>query len=129
MAGRDRLINATAEAALLGGLMLANEQIIEVSDRVKPDDFADALNGRIYTAMLSFAAVGKAATAVPLRPPFANDSEARYGASLEVLVASPEVQRAVSSLAEQDSACAELRVVRELGRAVWREKGGSSVDV
>src|SRR3546814_489121 len=78
-----------------------------------PDDFADALNGRIYTAMLRFAAVGKAATAVTLRPLFANDSEARYGAYLEDLVASPAVKSAVSSLAEQVSDFAARRMVRE----------------
>src|SRR3546814_14574164 len=99
----------------MGGLMLANEQMIEVAYRFKPDDFADALNGRIYTAMLRFAAVGKAATAVTLRPLFANDSEARYGAYLEDLVASTAEKRAVSSLAEQVSAFAARRL--EIGRA------------
>src|SRR3546814_13472109 len=63
--------------------------------------------------MLRFAAVGKAATAVTLRPLFANDSEARYGAYLEDLVASPAVKSAVSSLAEQVSDFAARRMVRE----------------
>src|SRR3546814_19712955 len=63
--------------------------------------------------MLRFAAVGKAATAVTLRPLFANDSEARYGAYLEDLVGSRGVKSAVSSLAEQVSDFAARRMVRE----------------
>lgn len=113
MAGGDRLINATAEAALLGGLMLDNEQIVEVSDRVKPEDFADALNGRIYSVMLRFAAKGMRADAVTLRPLFVNDSEARYGAYLDDLVASPAVKSATRALAEQVSDFAARREVRE----------------
>lgn len=109
----DRLVNATAEAALLGGLMLDNEKIVEVSDRVKPDDFADALNGRIYNALLRFAAKGMRADAVTLRPLFVNDSEARFGAYLEDLVASPAVKSAVDALADQVSDFAKRRDVRE----------------
>lgn len=113
MSRSDRLINAMAEAALLGGMMLDNDQIIAVSDRVKPDDFADALNGRIYSAMLRFAAKGMRADAVTLRPLFQADSDARYGAYLEDLVASPAVKGATEALADQVADLAARRAVRE----------------
>jgi len=109
----DRLINPTAEAALLGGLMLDNDRIIGVADRVKPDDFADALNGRIYSAMLRFAAKGMRADAVTLRPLFASDGDCRYGDYLGDLVEAPAVKGAIDALADQVADLAGRRGVRE----------------
>ena len=113
MSGGDRLINATAEAALLGGLMLDNERIVGVADRVKPDDFGDKLNGRIYSVMLRFSAKGMRADAVTLRPLFANDGDARYGEYLDDLVAAPAVKSAVEALADQVADLAGRRTVRD----------------
>lgn len=108
----DRLINEVAEAALLGGLMLDNEKIIAVADLVAPDDFSDALNGRIYSAMLRFAAKGMKATAITLRPLFASDGDARYGEYLNDLVSAPAVRNAIDSLAAQVADLASRRTVR-----------------
>lgn len=98
---------------MLGGLMLDNEKIVGISDRVKPDDFADALNGRIYTAMLRFAAKGMRADALTLRPLFANDSDARFGDYLDDLVASPAVRGAIDALADQVAELSARRAVRD----------------
>lgn len=113
MSAGDRLINALAESALLGGLMLDNERIIGVADRVRPDDFGDKLNGRIYSAMLRFAAKGMRADAMTLRPLFANDGDARYGEYLDDLVAAPAVKSAIEALADQVADLAGRRTVRD----------------
>ena len=107
----DRLVNTVAEAGLLGALMLDNTSIVGVSDRVKPDDFADALHGRIYTAMLRFAAKKMRADAVTLRPLFASDGDARYGDYLDDLVEAPAVRGAVEGLADQITDLAARREV------------------
>ena len=109
----DRLVNAVAEAALLGGLMLDNSRIVPVSDRVRPADFADPVNGRIYNAMLRFAAKGMRADATTLRPLFATDGDARYGDYLDDLVAAPAVKEAIDSLADQVSDLAGRRELRQ----------------
>ena len=111
--GGDRLVNTVAEAALLGGLMLDNDLVIGVSDRVKPDDFADALHGRIYTAILRFRSKGMRADAVTLRPLFATDSDARYGDYLNDLVEAPAVRGAVDAQADQIADLAGRRAVRQ----------------
>lgn len=116
MSGGDRLVNTVAEAALLGGLMLDNDRIVGVADRVKPEDFADALNGRIYSALLKFAAVHKRADAMTLRPLFLNDGDARYGDYLDDLVAAPAVRSAIDSLADQVADLAGRRDVRDVLR-------------
>jgi replicative DNA helicase len=111
MSGGDRLVNIIAEAALLGGLMLDNSRIVPVADRVRPGDFADAVNGRIYNVMLRFAAKGMRADATTLRPLFANDGDARYGEYLDDLVAAPAVKEAIDSLADQVTNLAARRDV------------------
>lgn len=117
MSGGDRLINPTAEAALLGAMMIDNRLILEVADRIAPEDFADALNGRIYQTMLRFAASGKQASAITLQPIFMNDGDSRYGAYLHDLVEAPAVVTAAPSLADQVSDLSARRKVRDTLRA------------
>lgn len=49
--------NIEAEAALLGGLMLANNAIDRIADVLGPDDFAEPLHGRIYSAIIKEASL------------------------------------------------------------------------
>jgi replicative DNA helicase len=97
----DRLVNATAEAALLGAMLLENQLVTELSDRVIPEDFGDPVHGRIMSAMLKFAAVGKPSTALTLRPVFAHDGDAQYGDYLEQLIEAPAVVAAAEGIADQ----------------------------
>lgn len=108
----DRLVNPTAEAALLGGMLLDNKLIVELADRVQPADFGDALHGRIYSAMLRFANKGMRADALTLRPIFATDGDAQYGAYLEQLIESPAVVEAATGIAEQVADLAARRKAR-----------------
>ncbi|HUA13367.1 MAG TPA: replicative DNA helicase [Candidatus Sulfotelmatobacter sp.] len=45
--------NAEAEASLLGALIIDSESIVKIADRIKPSDFYDKKNERIYEAILS----------------------------------------------------------------------------
>jgi replicative DNA helicase len=84
--GADLLTNIDAEAALLGAMMIDNTIITNWADRLKVDDFAEALHGRIYAALLRFSAKGANASAIALRPIFAMDEEAMGGEYLNRLV-------------------------------------------
>ncbi len=65
--------NAEAEAMLLGGLMLANQTIDQVADRLLPEDFSEPLMGRIYSAIVREHALRRPVTPVTLRPYFTDD--------------------------------------------------------
>src|SRR5690349_4436666 len=43
------IASVEAEAALLGAMMQFNDTIDRVADRLKPEDFAEALHSRIYS--------------------------------------------------------------------------------
>jgi replicative DNA helicase len=113
---QDRLINQTAEAALLGAMMLDVGLVVELSDKVMPDDFGDPLHGRIYSAMLRFSAKGMRADAMTLRPIFQTDSDAQYGAYLDQLVEAPAVVAAAPAIAEQVADLAARRKARDAMR-------------
>lgn len=110
---QDRLINQTAEAALLGAMMIDVGLVTELADKVQPDDFGFPLHGRIYSAMLRFSAKGMRADAMTLRPVFAGDSDADYGAYLDQLVEAPAVVVAAAGIAEQVADLAARRKARE----------------
>ena len=112
----DRLINATAEAALLGAMLLENRLITETADRVVADDFGDALHGRIFTAMQKFSAKGMRADALTLRPLFQNDGDAQYGAYLDQLVENPAVLAGAMAIADQVRDFSARRKVRDAFR-------------
>lgn len=114
---QDSLVNATAEAALLGAMMIDVGLVTELSDKVMPEDFGDPLHGRIYNAMLRFSAKGLRADAMTLRPVFAGDSDAQYGAYLDQLVEAPAVVAAAPAIAEQVADLAARRKARDAMRA------------
>lgn len=97
----DRLVNSVAEAALLGAMMIDNRVVTEWCDRLRAEDFADPLHGRIYTAMLRFQAKGMRADALTLLPVFQQDSAARYGDYLHELVESPAAVAGANAIANQ----------------------------
>ena len=109
----DRLVNPTAEAALLGAMMLDGQLVTSLSDRVTPEDFGDPLHGRIFSAMLRFAAKGLRADALTLRPIFAANSDSQYGAYLEQLVDSPAVVAAAPAIADQVADLSARRKTRD----------------
>lgn len=93
-------------------MLIECQLVTELSDKVLPDDFGDPLHGRIYSAMLRFSAKGMRADAMTLRPVFASDSDAQYGAYLDQLVDSPAVVAAAAAIAEQVADLAARRKAR-----------------
>lgn len=57
-----------AEAMILGGLMIHNVLIDRVCELVKPEDFFEPLHGRIFEAIVSQSAIGRAPSPVTLAP-------------------------------------------------------------
>lgn len=113
---QDRLVNQTAEAALLGAMMIDVGLVVQLADKVLPEDFGDPLHGRIYSAMLRFSGKGMRADAMTLRPVFATDADAQYGGYLDQLVEAPAVVAAASAIAEQVADLAARRKARDAMR-------------
>lgn len=71
----DPLINPEIEAALLGGIMSNNAMIDYVADIVSAEDFASPVLGRIYSAIVHEASLGRAANPVTIKGYFEGDAE------------------------------------------------------
>ena len=65
--------NIEAEQALLGAILINNEAIDRIGDRLKAEHFFDPLHGRIFGALRHYAATGKSATPITLKPLFVNE--------------------------------------------------------
>lgn len=110
----DRLTNIPAEAALLGAMLIDNKLVGALSDQVNIGIFADALHGRIFSALMRFHAKGMAANSLTLRPIFQNDSDADYGNYLDTLVDNDVVTVGAASFAAQLVDMAARRAVRDV---------------
>lgn len=113
MTHNDPLVNVAAEAVVLGGMLIQNRLIVEFSDRLKSEDFAEPLHQRIYSALLRFNAKGATASAVSLRPVFMMDPDADSGRYLDALVDSPAAVESVPDLVEQVTDLAARRRGRD----------------
>lgn len=69
------IANVEAEAGLLGALMSENSLIDTIAERVAPEQFYEAVHGRIFSAIVKERALGRAANPVTLRPYFADDEQ------------------------------------------------------
>ncbi|TWD09799.1 MULTISPECIES: replicative DNA helicase [unclassified Sphingobium] len=69
----NTLRNVESEAAIIGALLIDNRSIDRTADRLSPDDFSEALHGRIYSAIVREASLGRAANPVTLRPYLTDD--------------------------------------------------------
>ena len=67
--------NVEAECALLGGIMCENRLIDRVADIVTAEDFAEAVCGRIYSAILREHGFNRAANPITLKPYFDEDAQ------------------------------------------------------
>lgn len=65
--------NVEAEAALIGAMLMDNRWIDRAADRLQPDDFFEALHGRLFSALVKEAATGRTVTAVTIKPYFEDD--------------------------------------------------------
>lgn len=65
--------NVDAEAALIGAMLMDNRWIDKAADRLNPDDFFEALHGRLFAALIKEAATGRVVTTVTIKPYFDDD--------------------------------------------------------
>lgn len=108
----DPLTNIDAEAALLGAMLIDNAIINDTADRLRPDDFADPLHGRIYSAILRFVGKGVKPNAISLKPLFKMDEEAGHGEYLDRLVESPMAVIGAADFVAQILDLSDRRVTR-----------------
>jgi replicative DNA helicase len=111
----EALYNVEGEAALLGALMWDNKRVDAIADILSPEDFADPLMGRIYSAIVREVALGRSATPVTLHPYLVDDPDiTSFGGPgfLAQLTGSSAVQLIHAS--DQASQIAELAARRRL---------------
>lgn len=65
--------NVEAEACLLGAMMETNGIIDGIADKLTPEDFAEALHGRIFSAIVRERSLGRIANPVTLKTYFVDD--------------------------------------------------------
>lgn len=70
---QPRIENVEEEAALLGAMMQERSLIDPIADRLRSEHFSEPLHGRIFDAILTLHSQGRPATAVTLKPIFADD--------------------------------------------------------
>ena len=124
--------NLEAEAALLGALMIDNRLVEDVVTRLKPEHFADALHGRIFSQILSLSAKGMAATPVTLKPLFdADPAMAELGGPgyLATLTQNGAALLAARDFANQIYDLALLRELIRVGREMVTEACDTSRDI
>lgn len=71
----DDVANIEAEASLLGGMMIANQMIPLIEEKLTADDFFEPMHGRIYKAIIKLHERGKVANPISLRPIFQRDPD------------------------------------------------------
>lgn len=112
------LQNVEAEAALLGGLMIANDLIPVIAERVAVEDFYEPLHGRIFKVILRLNEKGRAANPVLLRPIFEHDPEIKQLGGPQYLAQLTGSSAAIVGLHDFADQIAELAVRRRVAEAM-----------
>lgn len=115
--------NVEAEAALLGAMLTENGLIDMAADRVSADDFCQRVHGRIFSAIVQEASLGKAVTPITLKSYFENDSGlkelgglgylARLASNVGGLFAAKEMAAEIATLARRRRMQTGLTVAAE----------------
>lgn len=104
--------NIEAEAVLLGGLMLGNDAIGRIADKLLPAHFFEPLHGRIFSAIVREHSLGRPADPVTLQPYFIDDptiKEVGGAGYLAQLTGSGGSVLAINGCAEQVMELAQRR--------------------
>ena len=72
--------NLPAEQNLLGALLLDNDVMERIDDRLRADHFYDPLHGRIFATMMRLIDRGQLANPVTLKSFFSNSEDGQDGA-------------------------------------------------
>lgn len=79
-------VNYEAEQALLGALLHNNEALEKVQEFLKPEHFANGVNGKIYTAICTLCDRGQVADPITLRDYFSSDEDLSQAGGVEYLI-------------------------------------------
>ncbi|RKQ70139.1 DnaB-like helicase C-terminal domain-containing protein [Oceanibaculum indicum] len=119
--------NLEAEQALLGALMVNNGVYERFRDRLKPEHFADPVNGRIYAAAMQLMDAGKGVSPITLKNIFDQDDTlaeiggakylVRLAASVVTVVNAEDYAESIIGLWQRRQL---LDVVRETSVALGR---------
>ncbi|HEX6957590.1 MAG TPA: DnaB-like helicase N-terminal domain-containing protein [Ferrovibrio sp.] len=103
--------NYEAEQALLAAILNANDVLAKVAGIVRPEDFADAVHGRIFDAALKLILSGRTANALTLKDQFDRDPAldavggaaylARLQASVVTIFNADDYARTIRDLADR----------------------------
>lgn len=107
------------EAALLGAMMIANNIIDQVVERVCGEDFYEPVHGRIFDAIVREHSLGRVANPITLKPYFDSDealNEIGGGKYLAELTGSGAAVIGAKDFAEQIAEAARRRTL--LGRLI-----------
>ncbi len=69
----EALSSVETEACLLGSLMRQNDTIDSVADTLSPEHFAEAIHGRIYSAIVKEASLGRPSNPLTIKSYFHDD--------------------------------------------------------
>ena len=109
-----KLASIETEAGLIGGLLMANDHIDRVADKLKPHHFFEPLYGRIYSAICRERSLGRAVTSVTIKQYFVDDEDFKeLGgiAHLATLTSSGSAIIGIHSFAEQILDLARMRLL------------------
>lgn len=119
------ICNVEAEAALIGGMMMDNDQIERVAGIVKVEDFSDPLLGRVFKTICYLRNTGEAANPVTLQDYFADEKTVEYRSPTDgklqtfhliqflISLCAPVLMLNVVSMAEQVRMLATMRRAAE----------------
>lgn len=113
-----KIYNVEAEAALLGGIMVANDFIPIVSERVAVEHFFEPLHGRIFAAIVKLHAKGRHPNPVLLRPIFEHDPDIHQLGGPAYLAQLTGSCAAIIGLVDFADQIAELAIRRATGAAM-----------
>lgn len=97
-----QIASVEAEAALCGALLLENRLIDQVADKLAPEDFSEALMGRLFAAIVSEYSKGRQANVITIAPFFVDDDAMKaMGGPRQVL---PQLTHDASVIGARDFA-------------------------
>lgn len=115
--------NVEAEAALLGAMLFENDLIDQAADKLQAEDFDVPVHGRIFSAIVREASLGKRVSAITIKGYFENDDGlkvlggmgylARLSSNQEGLFAFREFCDQIADLAKRRRMQAGLSVAAE----------------
>ena len=108
--------NLPAEQNLLGAILLDNEVMEKIDDRLRADHFYDPLHGRIFATMMRLIDRGQLANPVTLKSFFSASDEGQDGAIEDYLGELADGVISISQSADYASTIYEAHLRRELIR-------------